>query len=167
MTDAPTTLPGGVAIRPATREDTAAAGRLGALLVRMHHEFDARRFMAATADTEAGYGWYLGTQLESETAFVLVAESGGTVVGYAYAGMEGRDYMALRDAAGAIYDVVVDPAHRKLGIGRALLDAAVAERTRHGARQFVLSTADRNTTAQRLFERAGFRRTMIEMTRDL
>jgi RimJ/RimL family protein N-acetyltransferase len=31
----------------------------------------------------------------------------------------------------------------------------------------VLSTADRNEAAQRLFERAGFRRTMIEMTREL
>jgi len=30
----------------------------------------------------------------------------------------------------------------------------------------VLSTADRNAAAQRLFESAGFRRTMIEMTRD-
>ena len=31
----------------------------------------------------------------------------------------------------------------------------------------VLSTAERNETAQRLFASAGFRRTMIEMTREL
>jgi RimJ/RimL family protein N-acetyltransferase len=31
----------------------------------------------------------------------------------------------------------------------------------------VLSTAERNEGAQRLFASAGFRRTMIEMTRDL
>jgi RimJ/RimL family protein N-acetyltransferase len=30
----------------------------------------------------------------------------------------------------------------------------------------VLSTAERNEPAQRLFEKAGFRRTMIEMTRE-
>jgi ribosomal protein S18 acetylase RimI-like enzyme len=31
----------------------------------------------------------------------------------------------------------------------------------------VLSTAEQNSGAQRLFERMGFRRTMIEMTREL
>jgi ribosomal protein S18 acetylase RimI-like enzyme len=31
----------------------------------------------------------------------------------------------------------------------------------------VLGTAQRNAAAQRLFERLGFRRTMIEMTLDL
>ena len=31
----------------------------------------------------------------------------------------------------------------------------------------VLSTAARNETAQRLFESSGFRRTMVEMTREL
>ena len=35
-----------------------------------------------------------------------------------------------------------------------------------GAPRVVLSTAEGNKAAQRLFARAGFRRTMIEMTRD-
>jgi ribosomal protein S18 acetylase RimI-like enzyme len=41
---------------------------------------------------------------------------------------------------------------------------ALADR---GAPRVVLSTAERNGAAQRLFELAGFRRTMVEMTRDL
>lgn len=36
-----------------------------------------------------------------------------------------------------------------------------------GAPQIVLSTAEQNESAQRLFARAGFRRTMIEMTREV
>jgi ribosomal protein S18 acetylase RimI-like enzyme len=36
-----------------------------------------------------------------------------------------------------------------------------------GAPRVVLSTAEKNHAAQRLFDRAGFRRTMIEMTREL
>ena len=36
-----------------------------------------------------------------------------------------------------------------------------------GAPRVVLSTAERNASAQRLFARAGFRRTMIEMTHEL
>ena len=56
---------------------------------------------------------------------VLVAEREGEVVGYAYAGMEGNDYMALRGPAGVLYDLVVDPAHRRQRVGTALLDAAL------------------------------------------
>ena len=142
-------------------------GKLGALLVRTHHEFDPQRFIAATSRTEQGYGSYLGTQLEDATVVVLVAELDGAVVGYTYAGMEGHDWMALRGPAGALYDIVVDPAHRGHGIGRQLLDATVAELKTRGAPRVVLSTAERNATAQHLFDRAGFRRTMIEMTREL
>lgn len=46
--------------------------------------------------------------------------------GYTYAGIEGRDYMALRGPAGALYDIVVDPARRGARIGRKLLDATIA-----------------------------------------
>lgn len=144
-----------------------AVGRLGALLVRLHHDFDAQRFMAATPGTERGYGSFLGTQLDDPDVLVLVAELDADVVGYTYAGIEGVDYMSLRGPAGVLYDIVVDPAHRGHGIGRMLLDATLAALERKGAPRIVLSTAERNETAQRLFAHAGFRRTMIEMTREL
>jgi ribosomal protein S18 acetylase RimI-like enzyme len=154
-------------IRRATDADMEVVGRLGALLVRTHHDFDPQRFIAATSRTEQGYGSYLGTQLDDASVVVLVAELGGAVVGYTYAGVEGHDWMALRGPAGALYDIVVDPGHRGRGIGRLLLEATMAELTVRGAPRVVLSTAERNATAQHLFERAGFRRTMIEMTREL
>jgi len=154
-------------IRSATPADTVAIGRLGAMLVRLHHEFDADRFIAATAQTEHGYGSYLRSQLGEPDIVVLVAELEGEVLGYTYAGVEGYDYMSLRGPAGVLHDIVVDPARRGLGIGRALLDATLAELETRGAPRVVLSTAERNEAAQRLFARAGFRRTMIEMTREL
>ncbi len=156
-----------VVVRRASRADIAAIGRLGALLVRTHHEFDPQRFIEATAQTEQGYGSYLGTQLRTPDVIVLVAERNGEVLGYTYAGIEGMDYMALRGPAGALYDIVVDPDHRGLGLRRPLLDAVIAELETAGAPRVVLSTAERNEAAQRLFARAGFRRTMIEMTREI
>lgn len=155
-----------VVIRSATRADLPAIGRLGALLVRLHHDFDPQRFIPATPRTEQGYGSFLGTQLEVPDVIVLVAERDGEVLGYSYAGLEGFDYMALRAPAGALYDIVVDPAHRGHGVGRMLLDATLAALADRGAPRVVLSTAERNEPAQRLFARAGFRRTMIEMTRE-
>jgi ribosomal protein S18 acetylase RimI-like enzyme len=155
-----------VTIRPATPADLPAIGRLGALLVRLHHDFDPKRFIAATPRTEQGYASFLGTQLEEPNVIVLAAERDGEVLGYTYAGVEGHDYMSLRGPAGVLYDIVVDPAHRGHGIGRMLLDATLAALAARGAPRVVLSTAAQNESAQRLFARAGFRPTMIEMTRE-
>ncbi len=73
----------------------------------------------------------------------------------------------LREAAGFIHDVLVDEAHRRGGVAGALLDAASEWLKSRGAPRVMLWTAERNHAAQRLFEQAGFRRTMIEMTREL
>jgi ribosomal protein S18 acetylase RimI-like enzyme len=156
-----------VTIRPAVAADLETLGRLGALLVRVFHEFDPERFIPATPHTENGYASFLGSQLDAPNVVILAAEQEGKVVGYTYAGVEGRDYMSLRGPAGVIYDIVVDPAHRALGIGQRLLEETVSALFSRGAPRVVLSTADRNENAQRLFARAGFRRTMIEMTRDV
>ena len=154
-------------IRPAIPTDVPTIGRLGALLVREHHDFDPQRFIAATPQTEKGYGSFLGTQLEEPKIVILVAERDGNVIGYTYSGVEGTDYMSLRGPAGVMYDIVVDPDHRQQGIGRILVDATLEALKSKGAPRVVLSTAERNAAAQRLFDRAGFRRTMIEMTREL
>jgi ribosomal protein S18 acetylase RimI-like enzyme len=156
-----------VTVRRAAPADMSAVGQLGALLVRLHHEFDAARFIAASAGTAKGYGAYLGTQLQEANVVILVAESDGDVIGYTYAGVEGWDYMALRGPAGVLYDIVVDPARRGQGVGRQLLEATLAMLAERGAPRVVLSTAEQNEPAQRLFASAGFRRTMIEMTREL
>ncbi|MFN8474181.1 MAG: GNAT family N-acetyltransferase [Anaerolineae bacterium] len=154
-------------IRPATAADLPALGRLGALLVRTHHDFDPQRFIAARPGTEQGYAGFLGTQLDDGDVVVLVAEWNGEVVGYTYAGLEGWDYMSLRGPAGVLHDIVVDPTQRGRGVGRMLLDATLAALKARGAPRVVLSTAEGNQAAQHLFARAGFRRTMIEMTREL
>jgi ribosomal protein S18 acetylase RimI-like enzyme len=156
-----------LSIRPATPADIPAIGRLGALLVREHHDFDPKRFIAATPRTENSYGSFLGTQLKEPNIVILVADRNGEVIGYTYAGVEGTDYMSLRGPAGVMYDIVVDPARRKQGVGRMLLDATIEALKSKGSPRVVLSTAERNTSAQHLFDRTGFRRTMIEMTREL
>lgn len=156
-----------IVVRPATRADMGAVGRLGALLVRTHHDFDPLRFLAPSAGTPSGYASFLGSQLGEPDVMVLVAERDGEIVGYTYSGIEGVDYMALRGPAGVLYDIAVDPAYREHGVGRKLLDATIAALGERGAPRVVLSTAEQNAPAQRLFARAGFRRTMIEMTREL
>ena len=156
-----------IAIRKATDADLPALGRLGALLLRTHHQFDSQRFMAPQGDTEGGYAWFLGTQLREADVVVLVAERQASVVGYVYAGLEPQSWKELREASGFIHDVVVDERARRTGVAIALIDAAAEWLREHGAPRVMLWTAQHNDGAQRLFERLGFRRTMVEMTREL
>ena len=155
------------AIRKATKADLPALGRLGALLLRTHFQFDSKRFMAPGGDPEAGYAWFLGTQLAEQDVVVLVAERQGAVVGYVYAGLEAQSWKELREASGFIHDVVVDERGRRTGVATALMEAAADWLRDHGAPRVMLWTAEQNEGAQRLFERLGFRRTMVEMTREL
>jgi ribosomal protein S18 acetylase RimI-like enzyme len=154
-------------VRTATPADLRAMGVLGAALVTAHHEFDSERFLASTPTTARAYADFLGRELQNPKAILLVAECSGRVAGYAYAGLEGTDYMALRGPAGVLYDLVVDPALRRRGIGRTLLEATVAALAVRDAPRVVLFTAEKNGIAQRLFAACGFRRTMVEMTREL
>ena len=141
-------------------------GRLGALLVRTHHELDASRFIAAGPRTEQGYASWLGSQLQNPQVIILAAEQNDDVLGYSYSEIEGPDYMSLRGSAGVLHDIVVDPAQRRNGVGRKLLEATLEELAQRGAPQVVLWTAALNEAAQRLFASAGFRPMMVEMTRD-
>lgn len=154
-------------VRPATAADLPRIGVLGALLVEQHHAFDPRRFFAAGPQTAKHYASFLGTQLEGPDSAVLVADDGGQVIGYTYATVEGYDYKSLRGPAGVLQDVIVDPAHRGRGVGRQLLNAALAYLRSRGAARVVLATAERNRPARQLFASADFRPTMIEMTREL
>jgi len=156
-----------VVVRRATPADLPTIGRLGALLIAEHYDFDSRRFLAPRPRTPTDYASFLGTQLEDPDVAVLVADHDGKVIGYAYAAVEGYDYMSLRGPAGLLHDVIVDPEHRRRGVGRLLLDATLAYLRSRGAPRVVLSTAVQNEAAQRLFASLGFRRTMIEMTREL
>lgn len=139
---------------------------MAATLVRMHHALDPERFMIKEP-IEAGYGNWLGRQATKDDAVVLVAEMDGQIVGYAYGALEERDWMALREACGALHDILVIESARRFGVARVLLSAMIARLTELGAPRVVLSTAAKNVAAQKFFETMGFRRTMIEMTREL
>jgi ribosomal protein S18 acetylase RimI-like enzyme len=154
-------------IRPATRADLAALGRLGAMLLHTHYAFDPRRFLPPGDDPEGGYAWFLETQLNHADVVVLVAERDGTVAGYVYAGLEPLSWKELRGPAGFIHDIVVEETARRSGLARQLLQAAIDWLRARGAPRVMLWTASQNATAQTLFDSAGFRKTMIEMTLEL
>lgn len=156
-----------IIVRRAVSADLPALGRLGAELMRVHFAFDPRRFMDPGADAESGYAWFLGTQLNDQDVAIFVAELDGVAVGYVYAGLEPQSWKELREAAGFVHDVVVSDDARRAGVATMLMEEAVNWLRSRGAPRVILWTAEPNDAAQRLFARLGFRRTMVEMTREL
>jgi GNAT superfamily N-acetyltransferase len=156
-----------VSIRRAVASDAQRLGTLGAMLMRTHYAFDPQRFLAAGAQAAQGYANFLESQLDDEESVVFVAERDMRIIGYVYAGLEPMSWKELRGPAAFIHDVMIDEEAQGSGAGTALIDAAIAWARERGAARVMLWTAERNTKAQRLFERTGFRRTMIEMTKEL
>jgi ribosomal protein S18 acetylase RimI-like enzyme len=156
-----------ILIRPATRDDLVELGRLGAELVNLHHALDAQRFMRVGGDVAAGYARFLGSQLTNANGTVLVAVSRQTVCGYVYTTIEPRSWESLREEAGFIQDLIVTATERGRGVGTRLMVAALEWLRQRGVPRALLHTAVGNAAAQRLFDRLGFRPTMIEMTREL
>ncbi len=154
-------------IRRATEDDLTTLGRLGAVLLRTHHAFDAQRFMAPGSNPEAGYAAFLRTQFQSDDVAVFVAEHQGAVIGYVYAGIEPQSWKELRERAGFIHDIVVEESGRRSGVAAMLIQTALEWMRGRGLTHAMLWTATHNDAAQHLFTRLGFRETMIEMTREL
>jgi ribosomal protein S18 acetylase RimI-like enzyme len=88
---------------------------------------------------------------------VYVAESSGGVVG-AYALLV-MDSLAHPDRPAAVVeDVVVDGEFRRHGIGRAMMQHALAQARSHGCFKLALSSNSRRGDAHRFYESLGFER---------
>lgn len=85
---------------------------------------------------------------------VLVAEVDGQVAGYVQVRQASK--MPSRAHVQEVTGLGVDPDHQGHGIAGALLQAAVAEARRRGARRLTLRVLGHNDVARRAYERAGF-----------
>lgn len=154
-------------IRKATRDDRDALGRLGALLMDVHYNFDRRRFLDPGEEASPGYARYLLSQLDDPASAIFVAEVDGVVAGYCYCVIEPMSWKELRDEAGFISDLALEPSVRRRGAGRALVQAAIEWFRERNMARVMLWTSTRNDAARDLFLSAGFRPTMTEMTMNL
>jgi ribosomal protein S18 acetylase RimI-like enzyme len=161
-----------IALRPATLADAEALGELAAAMVHFHQALDPDRYLRMPEPIAPGYGRFLATVSEDPRAVVLVGTLRDSpsdperVVGYAYGHMEPMSYPELLDACGKLHDLYVDPIARRRGLARALVTAAIGRLEALGAPRVVLLSAWQNETAQALFTSLGFRKTMVEMTRE-
>ena len=153
-------------IRPAAADDWRRIGELSELLVRAHHAYDPSRFIPVDLLHAEVYTSRVRDEIARGTMTVRVADIDGTIVGFVFAGIEPENWKELRHEAGYVHDLVVDEADRRAGVGAALVASAIEWFDARGVARIMLWTAPQNVHAQRLFHRAGFRPTMIEMTLD-
>ena len=153
-------------LRPAEEQDLDALARLAGALVRMHHDFDPQRFFLPE-QVEKGYRGWFARELRDDDAILLTATLDCALAGYVYGRLEERDWNLLLERHAALHDLWVEEPARRSGIAEGLVEAFAEAARRRGAPRIVLTTAASNTRAQAVFERLGFRRTMVEMTREL
>ena len=117
--------------------------------------FDAyRQFYGQAPDLAGAHDW-LHQRMQADEAVVLVArDSAGEVEGFAQLY---RMLSSVRTARTRVLnDLYVDPRARRNGVGRALLDAAVAFARDEGAAGIALETSRDNAAARALYRSAGW-----------
>lgn len=97
---------------------------------------------------------WLDENLRTGRLRAFVAEDGGTLVGFALT-MEIPASLRL-GRFWHIRDLFVLPAHRRLGVGRALLASVRAAAIEAAALRVVVQTEDDNDPALRLYAESGF-----------
>ena len=152
-------------IRRAKEGDEVKVAEFAIRLFDQHVEYDARRF--STFATIDGASRFYRSRFETPDSAVFVAEVDGEVVGFAYIELDDLNYAQLLRKGAWLHDIYVAEPARSEGAGKALIAAASEAAKRMGAEKLLLTVAAANTAAQKVFEKAGFRRTMMEMTLNL
>ena len=144
----------GIRVEPAHKTDIPALIELLALLFSIERDF--------CPDPEKQRRGLECLLEKPENGVIFVArdrEGGGGVIGMVSA------QLVISTASGApsawIEDVVLRPEYRKMGIGRQLIDAAIAWAGQKGARRLQLLADADNTPALAFYERLDWQPTRL------
>ena len=146
-------------IRPGRREDAAEAARLWMQSAREHAAYDP--IYATAADAERVMRRFLADLAGSSHAFLFLAVIGDQTVGF-ISGELREGSPAFRPKTWAsVDDVFVEPDHRNLGVGRALLESVKSWARERGADGVSLQVAAANERGRKFYEGLGFREISI------
>jgi GNAT superfamily N-acetyltransferase len=142
-------------VRSGRREDAPEAARLWMQSAKEHTAHDPIYDTAPGA--ERVMRRFLADLAGSNHSFLFVAECAGRTVGF-LSGELREGSPAFRPKTWAsVDDVFVEPDHRNLGVGRALLESVKAWATEKGADGISLQVAAANERGRKFYEELGFR----------
>ena len=146
-----------VVVRVARDADRPALIRLMGALNEFEAAIEDNRADASAA--ESHLDWVSG-EIAAQGGVTLVAEEGGSVVGFLSFAFEEDPGTFVRPEHrrhALIWDISVDEGARGKGVGRALLEAAEAHTKAAGIREIRLYVLENNARAQRVYDAAGYR----------
>ncbi len=148
-------MEGPFTIRPGRREDAAEAALLWMQSAKEHTAHDP--IYATAADAERVMRRFLADLAGSSHSFLFVAVIGDQTVGF-ISGELREGSPAFRPKTWAsVDDVFVEPDHRNLGVGRALLESVKTWAKDKGADGVSLQVAAANERGRKFYEELGFR----------
>jgi ribosomal protein S18 acetylase RimI-like enzyme len=145
----------GFTIRPGRRDDAAEAARLWMQSAEEHTAHDP--VYATAAGAEKTMRRFLADLATSGHSFLFVALAGGRTVGFISGELREGSPTFLPKTWASVDDVFVEPDHRNLGMGRALLRSVEAWAKERGASGVSLQVAAANARARKFYEELGFR----------
>lgn len=150
----PATLPPGVTVRAfVPGQDEEAWRRVNARAFARHPE--QGRMTSADLRAREAEPWF-------DPAGFLLAERDGQLLGSVWTKVH-ADAPGGDGPVGEIYVVGVDPDAQGLGMGRALTALGLAHLHERALRTVILYTGAENTVAVHTYERAGFRRSAVDV----
>ena len=141
-------------VRPARPPDLPALAALWITLLESHASLDP--VFALRAGAPAPLEVELQEAIEDADTALFVAEADGRVVGFCAAHFERSPALAREACRTEITELVVEPAARQRGIGRALANGALAWARSRGALRVEVRVAARNEAGQSFWRRLGF-----------
>jgi len=148
-----------VTIRPGRREDAAEAARLWMQSAREHTTHDP--IYATSPGAERVMRRFLTDLAGSNHSFLFVAEYAGRTVGFISGELREGSPTFQAKAWASVDDVFVEPDHRNLGVGRALLECVKEWAKEKGADGVSLQVAAANERGRKFYEELGFREVSV------
>jgi GNAT superfamily N-acetyltransferase len=142
-------------IRPGRREDATEAARLWMRSAEEHTTHD--RVYATAPGAEKTMRRFLADLTSSGHSFLFVAVVRDRTVGFISGELREGSPTFLPKTWASVDDVFVEPDHRNLGVGRALLKSVEAWAKERGANGVSLQVAAANARGRKFYTDLGFR----------
>ncbi len=153
---------------PANAADVPHIVRCWTELIAVHAPIDARLY-ATVPDAEERYREHVRRQINAPKGVVVVAPTDDDhgIKGYLLGGHGQRAGVYTVRDVGMIFDVAVSPAHRRQGVGEALVAAGLRRFKLRGLTDVQVTWSPGNRLADGFWRKLGFAPLLIEAYRPL
>jgi ribosomal protein S18 acetylase RimI-like enzyme len=154
-------------VRPATPADVPAVLPMVRKLCELHRAWDRAKYDFVDGIEEMYRGWLTARAADPRAVFLVADRPGRGPVAFLIGTVEREIPIYRLTEFGFIHDLWVEEDYRHEGVARQLVMRAVERFGEIGVAQVRLDTAGANEVARKLFERCGFRMSVVEMLAEL